>query len=105
LTEYCLRCHSTEKHKGDLDLERFNSLAEVKRHPKVWQAVVEQLANDEMPPETSPNCASGEGAISQWVQTVLEEIALARAGDPGPVVLRRLSNVGIHLYRARFDGR
>jgi len=27
------------------------------------------------------------------VQTVLDEIALARAGDPGPVVLRRSSNV------------
>src|SRR5439155_20564660 len=27
-----------------------------------------------------------------WANGVLEDIALARAGDPGPVVLRRLSN-------------
>ena len=44
LTEYCLKCHSTEKQKGDLDLERFPSLSEVKRHPKIWQGVTS--AND-----------------------------------------------------------
>ena len=25
LAEFCLKCHSTEKHKGDLDMERFAS--------------------------------------------------------------------------------
>src|SRR5437762_2137106 len=54
LKEYCLGCHSTEKHKGDLDLERFNSLSEVKKRPKVWQAVVEQLSLAEMPPKEKP---------------------------------------------------
>src|SRR5262245_58728228 len=54
LQEYCLKCHSTEKHKGDLDLERFSSLDEVMKHPKVWQAVAEQLANSEMPPKDKP---------------------------------------------------
>ena len=28
LKQYCLGCHSTAKHKGDLDLERFTSLSE-----------------------------------------------------------------------------
>ncbi len=49
--EYCLRCHSTEKQKGDLDLERFSALSEVLRQPKVWLAMAEQLANNEMPPK------------------------------------------------------
>ncbi len=26
LNKYCLTCHSTEKQKGELDLERFSSL-------------------------------------------------------------------------------
>src|SRR6266404_7537177 len=47
-SNYCFRCHSTEKKKGDMDLERFSSLSEALRHPKVWQAVAEQLANNEM---------------------------------------------------------
>lgn len=91
--EYCLRCHSTEKKKGDMDLERFSSLNEVLRHPKVWQAVAEQLANNEMPPKDKPQPAPVQRErLASWVNSVLEELAKVHAGDPGPVVLRRLSN-------------
>ncbi len=94
LAEYCLTCHSTEKHKGDLDLERFSSLSEVKRHPKVWQTVAEQLAINEMPPKDKPQpSAAQRERLSKWVKAMLDDVARARAGDPGPVVLRRLSNV------------
>ena len=90
---YCLKCHSTEEQEGDLDLEVFTSLAEVKRHPKIWQNVAEQLANNEMPPKKKPQPSPEEKArLSGWVDSTLEAMALARAGDPGPVVLRRLSN-------------
>src|SRR6266542_2197166 len=93
LKEYCLGCHSTQKHKGDLDLERFTSMIEVRKHPKVWQAVVEQLALGEMPPKEKPQPAAAHRArLLGWANAVLDDIALARAGDPGPVVLRRLSN-------------
>src|SRR5438552_18413089 len=93
LKQYCFPCHSSEKHKGDFDMERFTSLAEVKRHPKVWQEVAEKLANNEMPPEEkSQPSPSEKERISKWVLAVLGEIANKRAGDPGPVVLRRLSN-------------
>ncbi len=54
LREYCLQCHSTGKLKGDLDLERFSSLSEVKKHPKIWQGVIEQMSLDEMPPKDKP---------------------------------------------------
>src|SRR6266496_563719 len=91
--QFCLGCHSTEKHKGDLDLERFTSLEEVMKHPKVWQAVVEQLSLGEMPPKEKPEPAEAQRArLLGWANGVLDEIALARSGDPGPVVLRRLSN-------------
>ena len=93
LQEYCLRCHSTEKQKGDLDLERFSAFSEVLRHPKVWQSMAEQLANNEMPPKEKPQPTSAERErLIGWVNAVIDEMALARAGDPGPVVLRRLSN-------------
>jgi hypothetical protein len=93
LKQYCFPCHSSEKHKGDFDMERFSSVAEIKRHPKVWQEVPEKLANSEMPPEEKPQPSPAEkGHISSWVNAVLEDVARERAGDPGPVVLRRLSN-------------
>jgi hypothetical protein len=93
LREYCLGCHSTEKQKGDLDLERFSSLDEAKKHPKVWQGVVEQISLGEMPPKEKPQPTSAQREqLLAWINLVLNEVALARAGDPGPVVLRRLNN-------------
>lgn len=93
IVNYCLKCHSTEKQKGDLDLERFSSLSEVLRHPKVWQTVAEQLANNEMPPKDKPQPTPIEHErLASWVDAVLDEAAKTHAGDPGPVVLRRLSN-------------
>lgn len=93
IKEYCLGCHSTEKHKGDLDLERFTSSVEVLKHPKVWQGVVEQMALGEMPPKEKPQPSKSQrDQLTGWVNAALEVAANARAGDPGPVVLRRLSN-------------
>ncbi|HKX61012.1 MAG TPA: c-type cytochrome domain-containing protein, partial [Verrucomicrobiae bacterium] len=90
LKQYCLGCHSTEKQKGDLDLERFTSAAEVLRHAKIWQGVVEQIGLGEMPPKEKPQLTSIERErLLSWVNLALDEAARARAGDPGPVVLRR----------------
>ena len=95
LKQYCLGCHSTEKQKGDLDLdlERFKTLSDVMKHAKVWQGVVEQIALGEMPPKEKPQMTVAEREkLLAWVNSALDEAALARAGDPGPVVLRRLNN-------------
>lgn len=93
LETYCLACHSTEKHKGDLDLERFSSFEQVLKDGNVWQRVAEQLGEGEMPPKEKPQPTTAErGRLLGWVTNLLHTIALANAGDPGPVVLRRLSN-------------
>jgi hypothetical protein len=94
LKESCLNCHSTKKQKGDLDLERFTSLADIKKEPMIWQEVLEQIKNGEMPPKKEPPLsAEHKTALLAWTQATLDDIALASAGDPGPVVLRRLSNM------------
>ena len=47
-----------------------------------------------MPPKKEPRLsAEHQAALLTWTQTTLDNIALASAGDPGPVVLRRLSNM------------
>ncbi len=93
IQRYCLACHSTEKQKGDLDLERFSTFAEVLSHPRPWQEVVIQLSLGEMPPRERPRPAPAERErLLAWADAALEEAAKARAGDPGPVVLRRLDN-------------
>jgi len=93
LKDSCLNCHSTKKQKGDVDLEQFASLADIRRSPKVWEAVLEQVASGEMPPKKEkPLTAAAKKVLLDWTHKTLDEIAIANAGDPGPVVLRRLSN-------------
>ncbi|MEN9675958.1 MAG: hypothetical protein RIS76_1854 [Verrucomicrobiota bacterium] len=93
LQEHCLNCHSTEKHKGDLDLERLAAPAEVRKHPEIWQGLIEQVGTGEMPPkEEKPLAAADRERLLTWANSLLDSIALEHAGDPGPVVLRRLSN-------------
>lgn len=94
LAETCISCHSTEKEKGDLDLERFTSLDQIKKEPMIWENVLDQIASGEMPPKKEKQLAPDEKTLlMKWVQSTLDEIALASAGDPGPVVMRRLSNM------------
>ena len=93
LKDSCLNCHSTKKQKGDVDLEQFASVADIRRSPKVWEAVLEQVASGEMPPKKEKALsATTKKVLLDWTRRTLDEIAIANAGDPGPVVLRRLSN-------------
>ena len=94
LQTYCVQCHSTQDQQGDLDLEQFATLADVRQGVATWIKVTEQLDAKEMPPADEPQPSSAElEALRGWVRRDLRSEALARAGDPGPVVLRRLNNV------------
>jgi hypothetical protein len=93
LKQYCLGCHGTARKRGDLDLERFADLESVRRGVPVWVKVAEALDRGEMPPKGAPQPAPGQRArLREWVRRYLDAEALASAGDPGPVVLRRLNN-------------
>ena len=93
LERYCLDCHSEEEQEGELDLERFATLEAVRQAPKVWVKVVEMMEDGEMPPKKKPQLTAAERkAFLGWIRKYLDAEALANAGDPGRVVLRRLSN-------------
>ena len=93
VNRYCVSCHSTEKKKGELDLERFISLENARNEPEIWKAVQEQIGLGEMPPAEKPQPSAEErDRLIAWIERLLSEVAEARAGDPGPVVLRRLNN-------------
>lgn len=90
LKTYCLNCHSTEKQKGELDLET----SDIHKEPHVWQNVLDQMELGEMPPKKEKQLTADEKRLLvDWVRGTLDAIALSKAGDPGPVVLRRLSNM------------
>jgi len=90
---YCSTCHSAEKHKGGLNLERFASTVEVRKDVAPWEHVVEMLEAGEMPPEGKKQPTADERRLLlEWTHGFLNDEARARAGDPGFVPLRRLSN-------------
>ena len=91
--QYCLSCHSTEQQVGELDLEQFATLSDVRSGTKSWLKVIEMLDNGEMPPGFAQQPAPGQRRqLRDWVDRYLQAESLANAGDPGPVVLRRLNN-------------
>ena len=93
LKKFCLDCHSDEEQEGELDLERFGSLEAARKAPKVWVKVVEMMEDGEMPPKKKPQLSVAERKrFLGWIEDYLDAEALANAGDPGRVVLRRLSN-------------
>ncbi|WP_165698723.1 DUF1592 domain-containing protein [Bremerella volcania] len=93
LKTYCIDCHSTAEKQGELDLERFASLADIRRDPAKWQSVRQMLTTGEMPPEDSDQPSKPQHELlARWIDRYLNAEAQAHAGDPGPVVLRRLNN-------------
>ncbi len=93
LKQFCTGCHSTKKKAGELDLERFGKRSDVRRGTKAWLGVIEMLGKREMPPRKSKQPSDAQRKVLvDWMRRYLHAEAIAQAGDPGPVVLRRLSN-------------
>jgi hypothetical protein len=93
IQRYCLECHSTKTREGELDLERFATLADVRKDSGAWQKVAEMLDQGEMPPKEVRQPSGDERRVLRdWVRRYLEAEGQANAGDPGRVVFRRLSN-------------
>jgi hypothetical protein len=94
LERYCHDCHgAADVVEGDIDLAAMKHWDDAVRQPATWRKVAEMLADRLMPPEEAPQPTDDERArLEQWVEGYLALQAQARAGDPGRVVLRRLSN-------------
>jgi len=93
LKQFCVECHSADHAEADLDLSSYASLAEIRKHPEPWQKVGEMLDSQQMPPVDAKQPGDAERAeLTGWVRQFLKQEAGRHAGDPGPVVLRRLSN-------------
>lgn len=90
---YCNDCHSGDTTEADIDLGVFATLADVRRQVDVWLKVRAMLDSQQMPPKDSRQPSDKERKrLRSWVREFLAKEAEATAGDPGPVVLRRLNN-------------
>ena len=91
--QFCADCHSTAEREAELDIEQFETIKDVRRKSEVWVKISEMLDNGDMPPEDAEQPTPKQRrTLSRWVRQYLHAEATANAGDPGPVVLRRLNN-------------
>ena len=94
LREYCLKCHGSEKQKGD---RRFDALTNDIKTPDdalLWQEILDQLNKGEMPPqkeEKQPQTAELLAAIDAITASV-GEAALRFKGTAAHTVLRRINS-------------
>jgi hypothetical protein len=91
---YCLGCHGKAKAEANLDLSGYATLAAVAKEHRTWELVLERLAAGEMPPEDAERQPTPDerDAVVGWIKAFRDEEARRHAGDPGPVLARRLSN-------------
>jgi len=90
---YCAPCHSGATPAGGFDLTQFHNAASVVNDFPHWAQVPEKLSAKAMPPVGMPQPSDeARQKIIDWVAAVRKNEALKHAGDPGPVLARRLSN-------------
>jgi hypothetical protein len=93
LVKTCGNCHGKEPKDNDLDLTSFGTAQAIVAKPKMLGDVAERLRLGDMPPKDAPQPSKAEREqLLNWINAALDAEAAGRAGDPGPVTLRRLSN-------------
>jgi hypothetical protein len=94
LQRYCVSCHGGKKPKGSLDLSQDTTVPAIAKNIRRWERVLERLQAEEMPPEKAPRQPSPteRAVVIAWIRDLRAYEAQRNAGDPGPVLARRLSN-------------
>jgi hypothetical protein len=93
VARYCHECHAGDAVEGDVDLASFGTAADMRKQIKVWQRVAEVIDDGQMPPPDAEQPTEAEReSLRRGLRAFLAAEAVAHAGDPGRVVLRRLNN-------------
>ena len=93
VNQYCVGCHSGKTPAGGLDLKAYTSMQTVIADNGRWATVAEKLTAKQMPPAKMPQPPDAvRQQVISWVKTLRSTEARKNAGDPGPVLARRLSN-------------
>ena len=99
---YCFECHGLKKPEADLSLQRLSAQPEFGADAESWEKIAEMIETAEMPPKEArkfPTDAERKTAAA-WVRSSLKSYADAYAGEPGRVVVRRLTS-GEYAYAIR----
>ena len=93
LAKYCNGCHTGDTPAAEFDLKPYSTVESVLRdHPR-WHLVSERMMAKEMPPKQMPQPSDeARKQVTDWIHAVRMDEARRTSGDPGTVLVRRLSN-------------
>jgi hypothetical protein len=93
VTSYCVVCHSGPTPAAGFDLQRYTTMESVVDDFAHWTLALRKLSAKEMPPQPMKQPPEDlRRQVIEWISAVRKNEARRRAGDPGPVAARRLSN-------------
>ena len=94
LARYCTGCHGKTKPRAKLTLAGWTTPRVVASDAQRLELVLEKLTEKAMPPaKARPQPGAKERqAVIAWIRDLRRNEADRNAGDPGPVLARRLSN-------------
>jgi len=93
VASYCAGCHSGPTPAASLDLQRYTTMESAIDDFAHWTLVLRKLTAKEMPPQPAPQPPEAlRRQVIDWIAAARKSEARKRAGDPGPVTARRLSN-------------
>src|SRR5499427_2393786 len=93
VTLYCVVCHSGPTPAGGFDLQRYTSMESVADDFAHWTLALRKLSAKEMPPQPMKQPPENlRRQVIEWITAARKNEARKRAGDPGLVQARRLSN-------------
>jgi hypothetical protein len=93
LQRYCFDCHSNATAEGQVNLEQMAAQRAFNTGFRTWEKVASVLESDRMPPRDMPQPTADERRqLVALIRGEVSRVAEESAGDPGQVVLRRLTS-------------
>lgn len=94
VTKFCAECHNEKLAEAQLNLAKYGSAEAAADDFRQWEHVVTFVQREEMPPAaaTKQPTADERKTFLATLREVFSAEAKRLAGDPGPVLPRRLSN-------------
>jgi hypothetical protein len=93
LSRFCIECHGDDGAEARLNLEQLGGKPDFGKEFRTWENVIQRLRDREMPPPDA--LQPDDDQRRQLIEAIAGQLAAyieRHAGDPGPVVMRRLTS-------------
>jgi hypothetical protein len=90
---FCVECHNSKSSEAGVDFDQLLTEDAFVNDYRDWQNAVEQLQQKRMPPEDAEQPTNEQRQqLQKWIGEQISVAAKAHEGDPGHVVIRRLTS-------------